>query len=320
VAQGATRVEPRDAIVPLVDHHQHLVSAGTAAMITAGMRPGAEPQDPITAERLIGLLDAAGIHRAVVLSGAFTFGGRSFDPERNTRSPEELAALVRAENDWTAREVAQYPERLIAFCSFHPQAESAMAELARCADQPVFRGIKLHLEESDVDLTNRGHAEAVRRVFAEANRRRLPIVIHPRNNRMDAVATTEAFLRTVLPAAPDVPVQIAHLHGGGAFSEPALALYARAIAAGDPATHNLLFDVTDIAATARQVGPDSEAVMHRIVALMRQMGLERMLYGSDPAVYGRAAPREGWAEFKRVMPLTDAEVARIAGNMAPYLR
>ena len=60
--------------------------------------------------------------------------------------------------------------------------------------------------------------------------------------------------------------------------------------------------------------------MARVVESMRRIGMDRMLYGSDPAVFGRLAPREGWAEFKRVMPLTDAEIARIAGNVAPYLR
>ncbi|HYO75026.1 MAG TPA: amidohydrolase family protein [Thermoanaerobaculia bacterium] len=309
----------RDEIVLAVDHHQHFASAGTVGMLNSRMPPGAARLEPITAERVIALLDEAGIRRAVVLSGAFTFGGRSFDPERSTLSPAELTARVRAENEWTLSEVARYPTRLTAFCSFHPQAESAMAELRWCADQSGFVGVKLHLEESDVDLTNESHAVAVRRIFAEANRLRMPIVIHPRNNRVDAVATTEAFLTRILPAAPDVPVQIAHLHGGGMYSEAALKLYADAVSSGNPATRNLLFDVTDVIRTSPKGGADA-SVIEGMVALMRRIGMERMLYGSDPAVMGRLAPREGWAEFKRVMPLTDEEIARIAANVAPYLR
>jgi predicted TIM-barrel fold metal-dependent hydrolase len=317
---GDSRTPERSRIVPVVDHHQHLVSRGTAAMINGRQRPGSPPQEPITAARLVQLLDSAGIQRAVVLSGAFTFGGRNFDPERQTLSEDELYARVRAENDWTAREAAAYPDRLIAFCSFHPQAAAAIAEIRRCASNPVFKGVKLHLEESDVDLTDPAQAEQVRLVFSEANRLKLPIVIHPRTNRADARATTEAFLTRVLPAAPDVPVQVAHLHGGGAYSEAALSLYAEAVASGSPATRRLLFDVTDIALTARGAGAQSQATMETITALMRRIGLDRMLYGSDPAVFGRAAPREGWAEFRAVMPLTDEELAIIAQNVAPYLR
>ena len=317
---------PRDKIVPLVDHHQHLASAGTVAMVNSRMPAGSAPIEPITAERIIALLDAAGIGRAVVLSGAFTFGGYSFDPQRSTRTADELAASVRAENEWTLTQVALYPRRLFAFCSFHPQAESALAELRWCADQKGFIGLKLHLEESDIDLTNENHAEAVRRIFAEANRLRMPIVIHPGNNRVNRVAATKVFLTRILPAAPDVPVQIAHLHGGGRTSDAALdalALYADAVASGDRVARNLLFDMTDIVRNTPKAAPDSapdSPAVARIVELMRRIGMNRILYGSVPAVFGRLAPREAWAEFKRVMPLTDAEVARIAANVAPYLR
>ena len=307
-------------IVPRVDHHQHLVSPGTAEMINARLRPGSPRQDPIDAKRLVALLDTAGIKQAVVLSGAFTFGGHNFDARRDTMPADRLAALVRAENDWTANEVAKYPERLVAFCSFHPQAAHAMSELRRCASSKRFRGVKVHLEESDVDLTKPADAAALRAVFAEANRLQLPIVIHVRNNRSDARATAAAFLKDVLPAAPNITVQIAHLAGGGAYSEAALSVYADAVAAGQPVTRNLVFDVTEVSRTARDAGARRTEVMTRMVELMRRIGMERMLYGSDPAVFGRLAPREGWAEFVSVMPLTPAEISTIADNVAPYLR
>jgi predicted TIM-barrel fold metal-dependent hydrolase len=307
----------REQSVPLIDHHQHLVSPGTAEMVSAKLG-GGQRQTPLAADGLIALLDSAGIRRAVVLSNAFTFGGRNFD--RDTHSEDELYALVRAENDWTAAEVARYPDRLIAFCSFHPQAPHALPELRRCAANPRFKGVKLHLEESDVDLTDPRQADKVRQVFAEANRLRLPIAIHYRNNRVDALANTQAFLTGVLPAAPDVPVQVAHLFGGGTYSEPALALLADAVASGTPATRRLIFDLTDVALTPRAIPNGSAAVMQRMVDLMRRIGIGRMVYGSDPAVFGRPAPREGWAEFRKVMPLSEEEVRLIANNVAPYLR
>jgi hypothetical protein len=52
---------------------------------------------------------------------------------------------------------------------------------------------------------------------------------------------------------------------------------------------------------------------------IRQVGVERVLYGSDAAVGDNLRPREGWAAFRR-LPLTDAEFQRIATNVAPYLR
>ena len=39
---------------------------------------------------------------------------------------------VKAENDWTAQQVAQYPDRLRAFCSVNPLKPYALDEVARC--------------------------------------------------------------------------------------------------------------------------------------------------------------------------------------------
>lgn len=50
---------------------------------------------------------------------------------------------------------------------------------------------------------------------------------------------------------------------------------------------------------------------------VRQVGVKRVLYGSDAAVPGNS-PQEAWNNFKR-LPLTPAEFAQIATNVAPYL-
>jgi hypothetical protein len=59
-----------------------------------------------------------------------------------------------------------------------------------------------------------------------------------------------------------------------------------------------------------------------MVARMRQIGLDHVLYASDssPGVSGNAPTAEHWILTRRRLPLTDAELATIAGNMAPYLR
>jgi predicted TIM-barrel fold metal-dependent hydrolase len=57
----------------------------------------------------------------------------------------------------------------------------------------------------------------------------------------------------------------------------------------------------------------------QITARIRQLGLERVLYGSDTAVNPLAYPQAGWEAFQR-LPLTDAEFRVIANNVAPYMR
>src|SRR5690242_18081531 len=89
---------------PLVDHHQHLFSPDIAALIKL-------PE--ISAADLVARLDSAGIRRAVVLSMAYQYGSPS-------RTVENEYAKVRAENDWTAAQVAAWPGRLVGFCGVNP--------------------------------------------------------------------------------------------------------------------------------------------------------------------------------------------------------
>jgi hypothetical protein len=93
-----------------------------------------------------------------------------------------------------------------------------------------------------------------------------------------------------------------------------MAVLAEAVERHDPGTRSLWFDVTTVA-DANIAPPNAARVAQRI----RQVGVGRVLYGSDAALGTNLRPRESWAAFRRI-PLTDAEFARIAGNVAPYLR
>jgi predicted TIM-barrel fold metal-dependent hydrolase len=155
----------------------------------------------------------------------------------------------------------------------------------------------------------------LRDVFAAANRARLPIVIHVRDTERYGAPQARVFLEDVLTAAPDIPVQIAHLWGGANFAPDALAVYAEAVAARRPATRRLYFDVSD-AALAASTPELAQVVADRI----RQIGLDRILYGSDAAFGNHPDPRGSWAAFLKGIPLTAAEFETIARNVAPYLR
>ena len=72
------------------------------------------------------LLDAAGIRKALVLSLAYQYGNP------NRPAVENEYQKVKAENDWTSEQVAQYPDRLVGFCSINPLKDYALEEIARC--------------------------------------------------------------------------------------------------------------------------------------------------------------------------------------------
>ena len=146
---------PVDRLVgtaPAADHHQHVFSPTYAKLQSADF-------PVVTAKDVIALLDKAGIQRATILSTGFRYG------RPGAESADEYNA-VKAENDWTAAQAAQYPRRLIAFCGFNPLKDYALEELVRCSKDPnLRRGIKMHFGNSDVQMEVPEHFEKLKKIF-----------------------------------------------------------------------------------------------------------------------------------------------------------
>ena len=262
------------------------------------------------ADALIKMLDEAHIDRAVILSSAYFFES----PFVGEAYPEG-AAMLRAENDWTAREVARHPERLVGFCGVNPLTEQALAEIRRCKGQLGMVGIKLHLANSGVELEDPKHLSQMKTFFAEANRLRMPIAAHLWTTGKYGPQDSEIFLAELLPQAPDVVVQIMHMAGAGpGWTDKALEPYAVAAAANDPRMKNVYFDV------ATAADEQSPVQLELLARRIRQIGPSRILYGSDGSAGGRGTPKKEWGIFRGTVPLTDSEFAIIRDNVAPYLR
>jgi predicted TIM-barrel fold metal-dependent hydrolase len=301
----------QSAPAPVIDYHQHLFSPAAAALVTG------KPNSPgISARDLVSLLDSAGIQRALVLSVAYTWGKASRAPVANEYEH------VKAENDWTAQQVAEYPNRLRAFCSLNPLKPYALEELARCSKDPhLHYGLKLHFGNSDVDLDNPKNVAQVKKVFEAANGYHMPIVVHLHpsidNQRKYGADEARVFVNELLTAAPDVPVQIGHLAGAGGYdaaTDSALSVFTDAIAKHDGRMKNVWFDTTVV--VRPNVSPDD---LQRIAARIRQIGVERVLYGSGAPANPLMYPKAGWAAFQR-LPLAPAEQRVVATNIPPYMR
>lgn len=280
-----------------MDHHLHLLRSANAP-----------PKGfALNAEELVRQMDDAGIRRGVVLSIAYQFGN-PFRPG----FPDEYKR-VKAENDWTASQVALYPDRLVVFCGFNPLKEYALKEIDRCANHArLRRGLKLHFGNSDVELDKPGHVTQLQRVFAAANRHRMPIVVHIRPNidhgRAWGAKQARTFLDRILPEAKDVVVQIAHLGSAGRYEDEgvdqALDVFVDAIVAKDDRVKRLYFDLSVNA---------WESKKETLQRQLRAIGMQRLLYGSD------SPPLAAWKVFRQ-LPLDEAELKQIEINVAPYLR
>jgi predicted TIM-barrel fold metal-dependent hydrolase len=298
---------------PAADHHQHLFSPAVAQLLSSPTNK----IEPLLAGDVVKLLDMAGIRRATILSVAYFYGSPS-------RQIEDEYEKVKAENDWTAGQAAAYPDRLVAFCGLNPLKDYALKELERCAKHPHLRhGIKLHIGNSDVQLEQPAHMARMQEVFKAANAHRMAIAIHLRasisRKRPYGAEQAKLFLEQLMPLAPDITVQIAHLAGAGpGYEDPAaqeaMRVFAEARERQDKHARGLWFDVASI------VNVDIPEELAALVAKrLRQVGLEHVLYGTDAATGNNLRPRQSWAAFRK-LPLREEEFGQIASNVAPYLR
>jgi predicted TIM-barrel fold metal-dependent hydrolase len=121
-------------------------------------------------------------------------------------------------------------------------------------------------------------------------------------------------LAQVLPEAPDVTVQIAHLAGGGGYddaTDQALSVFVEALERKDPRMKNVYFDACGIAIPGMWEG---KAAL--IVKRIRQIGVRRVLYGSDAATPDNL-PKDAVERWHK-LPLTQDEFRTIENNIAPY--
>lgn len=298
---------PGDSIpAPRYAAHQHLISPAFTKIID---------QPELDGAALVKLLDTAGIERGVVLSMGYSFG----DERKAAKVPDPDRA-TRDENDWTSQQVTSSSGRLLGFCSVNPLRESAFAEIDRCLTLPGIVGLKLHFGNSGVSLRDSAVARRMEKVFALANAHHAAIVVHLRSRGGTNYGAEDAqlFIDRLLPNAPDVVVQVAHLAGGGDFpdyAEQAMDVFAKAIERGDPRTRKLYFDQTTVA-TPETTAEDGA----RIARIIRRVGVSRVFFGSDMPVGGNPPPAEGWAIFRAKVPLTVAEMRAIALNEPPYAK
>jgi predicted TIM-barrel fold metal-dependent hydrolase len=209
---------------------------------------------------------------------------------------------------------------LTGFCAVNPLRDYAVKEIERCSKDPNLRaGLKLHFGNSDVNLDFEEDTQRTRDVFAAANAHRMTIVVHAHANvdhkRPYGEKQARVFLERLLPAAPDITVQIAHLAGAGGYdpaTDEALGVYAEAIERGDRRVRRLYFDASGIPIAG--MWEQSASLLTRRI---RQIGMNRILFGCDSPIPGNS-PREFLQRWRK-LPFTAGEFQRIEANIGPYL-
>jgi predicted TIM-barrel fold metal-dependent hydrolase len=152
-----------------VDVHTHTPTHRDAVpeaerVVNAAFRPDRAVTTTVTWADFDVAQSAAEIDVAIVFNIAVR------DPGTLTGLPADPARI----NDATAEFAAADPRRRIGFMSVHPEEPGALDELERCLGGLGLRGIKLGPNYQNFDPLG----PAARRLYGEAERRRLPILFH----------------------------------------------------------------------------------------------------------------------------------------------
>jgi predicted TIM-barrel fold metal-dependent hydrolase len=192
--------------MPVTDAHIHVqpwweLRADVLEVMTRGRSDVAELQAIMKSpERLLRRLDQDGIERAVLV---------------NYPSPDLMGFTDRV-NEYVAQYCKAAPDRLVPMGGVHPRfTEDAAAEVRRAAELGV-RALKVHPPHMAVAPNAYLHGlEALRAIYEEAQRLRLPVMIHTGTSVFPGARSRVGEPMAVDDVAVDFPdLKIVLAHGG----------------------------------------------------------------------------------------------------------
>ena len=246
----------------IIDAHCHIYPdaiARKAAASTGNFYDGL----PATCDGTLGALlqegRQAGIDHFVVQSVA--------------TKPEQVHSI----NEFIAKEVAAFPQKLTGLGTLHPDSKDMAGDIAHALELGL-KGIKLH-----PDIQRFALDDPRCMIIYASCQGKIPILLHTGDNRFDF--SNPNRLLPVLRDFPGLTVIGAHFGGYSIWQEAASQLH------GIP---NLYVDCSSTMFAL----PDAE-----VVDLIRLYGADRVMFGTD---YPMWSPVVELAHFQR-LPLTQAE-------------
>jgi predicted TIM-barrel fold metal-dependent hydrolase len=265
----------------IVDCHAHIVSDDLEryppAPLSGRVRAG-DLDDPITAERLLELMDAAGVERAVLVQRAHVYG---FD------------------NAYVADAAERYPERLRAVCAIDAENPSSARQIRHWVTERGAIGIRLTepYRGADTSWFASEHALAAWEMAAELG---VPVRLHfYRWNRAACLPAVAHLVRRF----PQTTVVIDHLSNLSAEEGPpdyGLDAPLRSLAASPNLF--LLFSTINLANLAEARAPAAPVITH----LVRTFGAHRIMWGSDIG--------QSKGTYAQMLGSADAAVAALADD------
>ncbi|MDR8394285.1 amidohydrolase family protein [Aliifodinibius sp. S!AR15-10] len=312
---------------PAADHHMHIMSEKTRNILleqAEGIAKSEIKSMTVDANDAITFLDTTAVDKGVLLSAGFIIGSKMFTFEAEHKR-------VKSENNYTANQASQFPDRLVALCSVNPLADYAIQEIERCSKMSNIMGLKLNLYPSGVDLRNEKHVKKLSTVFHNAEDFDLPILIHMFTANPDyGSKDAQIFVNQVLSTAPDLPVQIAHMGGGVPpfyTTERVMKVFDKAIDQNPKIMDSdLVFDISASIASPNIIEyynarsdtsvseEERQEINDKLIHRIRKLGIERFVYATDWPVLKST---NAYYQILRGH-LKEEEVRKLFNNTGPF--
>lgn len=300
----------------LTDHHMHLLSPGCIKKLESkkNLKFDKYPPGDRSACAVLSQLEESGFVRANVISGAYIAGSRKHWGEAG-------AKWIRTENDYTAEQVQLFPKILKGFASLDPFQEGYMKEIIHFHEQGKLEGLKLHFGASGIDLKRQNDLKRIENIFRISREREMDLLIHFRNNS-DGWGVVEAgiLINSLIKSFRGLKIQMAHLGGYGGYDKTTneVLMTFSAAAQDDPSVmEKLWFDLSGIFLDKKDEkefyparNPD-EDLLREMTANIRNLGLDRFLFGSDWPAFTISRSKEMLLER---LPLETSEKEVILNN------
>jgi uncharacterized protein len=310
------RDEGRD-VAPHVDHHVHILSPGLVQDWKHLGVPFSRPDSAYTS--VTAALREGSASHAFLVSMAHIYGSREFQRAFEL-SVDDEHARVRSANDHVASEVRRDPERFVGFCSFNPLRPYGLTEMRRCLDGTNLLGIKLHLPNSNVDLSVEEHRLILSEVFSEAARHRTPLLVHfMAAGAVPSEASLEYFWNELVAPHAELELILAHVGGGGGYGRASRSVLRSAIRFLEQGNSRARVHVELSGAVLAQrtdgVPASAQSDILELARDLRRLGLDRVYFGSDYPVF---QPKQSVDNLRRLLPLTPEEMDGILLNHSSH--
>jgi len=230
--------------------------------------------------------------------------------KKELKSQEELASLIKYENDNLLEAYKKYKDRIFPFIGIDPTESYAIEEVKRCNKLFDKFGIKLHFHSSKIELLNPNEIKIIKPIFDYAIVENIPLLIHFKNHQDDfGEKHINSFFDNLISPKNPLTIIFAHTGGDGIINSKTEETVRTILRLNKEYKQNIFFEIST--AIWSKYIKQYEIEDDKKQELINEIGINRILYGTD---YPAREFKSYYNLLKYRLKFTDGELNTIRTN------